>query len=201
VGRYAAGISEAIGSEQSLISGARVAGYLHDIGMIAVDGRIWRKPVSLDEEEFKQMADHTVVGHRIVRSVDFPWPSIPEAVRSHHERADGSGYPDRLALDETPQQARVVAVADTFDAMTSRRSWRPGVPVGTALSDIVRQTPQKFDPTPVHGLLVQVRRDATGSNKNPFLDSRLICNIAPSDVDQLAATLHHRLTNGRVYNV
>jgi hypothetical protein len=69
------------------------------------------------------------------------------------------------------------------------------------LSDIVRQTPQKFDPTPVHGLLVQVRRDATGSNKNPFLDSRLICNIAPSDVDQLAATLHHRLTNGRVYNV
>jgi HD-GYP domain-containing protein (c-di-GMP phosphodiesterase class II) len=146
------------------------------------------------------MADHTVVGHRIVSSVEFPWPKIPEVVRSHHERADGSGYPDHLRLDETDAAARIVAVADVFDAMTSERPYRRPMAVGEVLSEIVRLTPQKFDPVPVHGLLVQVRRDSTGTNKTQFLDNRLICNIGPSDVDQLASLLHHKLTNGRTYN-
>lgn len=200
VGRYAAGIAESIGTDRSEVSGIKAAGYLHDIGMIAVDHRIWKKPSALDAEEFKEMADHTVVGHRIVSGVDFPWPKIPEVVRSHHERADGSGYPDRLTMDETPQAARVVAVADAFDAMTSNRPYRRGMPVGEALSQMVRLTPEKYDPVAVHGLLVQIRRDSTGSNRASFLDSRLVCNIAPGDVDQLAAMLQHRLTNGRVYS-
>jgi HD-GYP domain-containing protein (c-di-GMP phosphodiesterase class II) len=200
VGWYAGGISEATGADASEAAGCKAAGYLHDIGMIAVDHRIWQKPTPLDEQEFRQMADHTVVGHRIVSAVEFPWPKIPEVVRSHHERADGSGYPDHLHLSEIPQPARVVAVADAFDAMTSERPYRRRMSVGEALSELVRLTPSKFDPTAVQGLLVQVRRDATGSNKAPFLDSHLVCNIGPADVDQLAALLQHKLTNGRTYH-
>jgi len=200
VGRYASAIGEAIGTDSSTSAGLRASGYLHDLGMIAVDHRIWQKPAALNEDEFREMADHTIVGHRIVQGIEFPWPMVPEVIRGHHERSDGSGYPDHLHIAEISQPARITAVADTFDAMTSERPFRRSMAVGEALSELVRLTPQKFDPTAVHGLLVQVRRDATGSNKTPFLDSRLVCNIAPTDVDQLAALLQHKLTNGRIYN-
>jgi hypothetical protein len=72
--------------------------------------------------------------------------------------------------------------------------------VGEALSEIVRLTPQKFDPVPVHGLLVQVRRDSSGTNKVPFLDPRLVCNIGPTDIDNLASLVQYKLTNGRTYH-
>ena len=100
VGRYAAGIADAMGLDQPEVAGLRAAGYLHDIGKVAVDKRLFAKPTALDEEEFQEMADHTVVGHQIVQGVEFPWPKVPEVVRSHHERADRSGYPDRLAAEE-----------------------------------------------------------------------------------------------------
>jgi putative nucleotidyltransferase with HDIG domain len=200
VGHYAASIGEAIGMDSSQVAAIKAAGYLHDIGMIAVDRRIWLKPGRLDAQEFKEMADHTIVGHRIVSGLEFPWPKMAEVVRSHHERPDGSGYPDQLLLEQIPQPARVVAVADSFDAMTSDRPYRPPLPVGEVLSEIVKLTPQRYDPVPVHGLLVQIRRDSAGINKVPFLDERLVCNIAPGDVDHLASTLQHRLTNGRTYH-
>ena len=96
VGRYASAIGEAMGMEPNDVAALRSAGYLHDIGKVAVDRRLFSKASALDPEEFREMADHTVVGHQIVSSVQFPWPRIPETVRWHHERSDGSGYPDSL---------------------------------------------------------------------------------------------------------
>ncbi len=200
VGRYAAGIAEAMGQETTEVAGIRAAGYLHDIGKVVVDKRLFGKPSKLDPEEFREVADHTVVGHQIVSGVDFPWPHVAEVVRSHHERADHSGYPDRLGLDEMPAEARIIAVADTFDAMTSERPYRHSLTVGEVLSEIVRIAPAKFDTAAVQALLVQVRRDAVGSNRSPFLDDRIVCNIAPTDVDVLASALNHKLTHGRVYS-
>ena len=95
VGRYAAGMAESLGMGAGEVSEVRAAGYLHDIGKVTVDKHIFTKPGALEPLEFQEMADHTVLGHRIVSTVQFPWPNIPEVVRSHHERADGSGYPDR----------------------------------------------------------------------------------------------------------
>ncbi len=199
VGRYAAAIGEAMGMDPNEVAGLRSAGYLHDIGKVAVDKRIFGKPGALDASEFREMADHTVVGHQIVTGVQFPWPQIPEIVRWHHERGDGSGYPDGLLLQDVPMPVRIVGLADTFDAMTSERPYREPLSVGGTLSEIVRLTPQKYDPNAVQGLLVQIRRDAVGSNRSPFLDSRTGLNIAPPDVDHLAATVQHKMSNGRKY--
>ena len=200
VGRYSAGIAEAMGLEAPEVAGMRAAGYLHDIGKVAVDKRIFAKPSALDDEEFREMADHTVVGHQIVHGVEFPWPKVPEVVRSHHERLDRSGYPDRLASDEITVPARIAAVADSFDAMTSERPYRPCMSVGEALSEIVRLAPQKFDASAVQSLLVQIRRDAVGRRDNRFLDDRAVCNIAPTDIDVLASALNHKITHGRLYS-
>lgn len=199
VGRYASAIGEAMGMDQNDVAALRSAGYLHDIGKVAVDKRLFGKPSSLDAEEFREMADHTVVGHQIVSGVEFPWPRIPEIVRSHHERGDGSGYPDGLMMDDVAMPVRIIGLADTFDAMTSERPYRESLSVGNTLSEIVRLSPLKFDPNAVHGLLLQIRRDSVGSNRTPFLQDRLAVNIAAADIDQLAATLQHKVTHGRLY--
>lgn len=199
VGRYASGIGEAMGVEPGDIAALRSAGYLHDIGKVAVDKHLFGKPTALDAEEFREMADHTVVGHQIVSGVQFPWPRIPEIVRSHHERGDGSGYPDGLVMEDLAMPVRIVALADTFDAMTSPRPYREPISAGATLSEIVRMTPEKFDPNAVHALLVQVRRDAVGSNRTPFFEDRMAASISPVDIDHLAASLQHKITHGRLY--
>ncbi len=214
VGRYAAAIGEAMGMSQSEASSLRASGYLHDIGKVAVDRRLFGKPSALDEAEFKEMADHTIVGSEIVSGVQFPWPQVGEVVRSHHERLDGSGYPDHLKGDELAPHVRIMALADTFDAMTSERPYRQPLSIGEALSEIVKMSPTHFDAETVQSLLVQVRRDAVAScspkltaawmksqdTKPKFLDDRVMCAIAPPDVDQLAAVLHHKTTRNRVYS-
>jgi putative nucleotidyltransferase with HDIG domain len=198
VGRYAAAIGEAMGMDQNDVAALRSAGYLHDIGKVAVDKRLFGKPTTLDPEEFREMADHTTVGHQIVTGVQFPWPRVPEIVRWHHERADGSGYPDGLLNEDVPMSVRVVGLADTFDAMTSPRPYRERISLGATLSEIVRIAPQKFDPSAVQGLLVQLRRDAVGSNRRPFLESSA-GTLAPTDIDHLAADLQHKVSNGRTF--
>jgi len=198
VARYAAAIGEAMGLDPNEVAALRSAGYLHDIGKVAVDKHLFGKPSALDPEEFRAMADHTVVGHQIVSGIQFPWPKIPDVVRWHHERGDGSGYPDGLLMDEVPLSARIIGLADTFDAMTSARPYREPLSVGGTLSELVRLAPQKYDPNALQGLLIQIRRDAVGSNRAPWLDERIALNIAPADIDQLAASLQHKLTRGRV---
>jgi len=199
VGRYAAAMGEAMNLDMNEVAALRSAGYLHDIGKVAVDKRLFGKTTSLDEEEFREMADHTLVGHQIVSGVQFPWPKIPEIVRWHHERGDGTGYPDHLMMDEVPMPARIIGVADTFDAMNSIRPYRERLSLGSTLREIVRMTPQKFDPNVVQALLVQVRRDTVGSNRIPFLEEGLAGSIAAADVDHLAASLQHKMSHGRLF--
>jgi putative nucleotidyltransferase with HDIG domain len=198
VGRYAAAIGEAMGMQPGEVAALRSAGYLHDIGKVAVDRRLFSKAGALDAEEFREMADHTIVGHQIVSGVQFPWPKIPEIVRWHHERSDGSGYPDRLVQDDLPMAVRIVGLADSFDAMTSARPYRAPLSVGSALSDLVRMAPEKYDPNVVQALLIQVRRDVVGSSRTPLLDTMTV-NIAATDIDHLAATLQHKISRGKTY--
>ena len=198
VGRYAQAIGEALGMDPSDVASLRSAGYLHDIGKVAVDRRLFEKASRLDAEESREMRDHTVVGHQIVSHVQFPWPQIPEIVRWHHERGDGSGYPDGLHGEETPQAVRIIALADTFDAMTSERPYRQRMPVGAALQELIRMSPEKYDSQALQALLIQVRRDAVGTNRIPIFDPDLM-HLSATDVDQLAATLQHRISSDRVF--
>jgi putative nucleotidyltransferase with HDIG domain len=198
VGRYAQAIGEAMGMDASSAASLRSAGYLHDIGKVAVDKRLFGKPSSLDPEEFREMADHTVVGHQIVSNVQFPWPQIPEIVRWHHERGDGTGYPDGMHQDEMPQAVRIVALADTFDAMVSARPYREPLPLGITLQELIRMTPQKYDADAMQALLIQVRRDAVGSNRIPVLEPGVV-SLSASDVDQLASTLQHKVSQNKIY--
>ena len=198
VGRYSGAIGEVLGMEPNDAASLRSAAYLHDIGMVAIDKRLFGKAGKLDAEESREMRLHTIIGHQIVSQVQFPWPQIPEIVRWHHERTDGSGYPDGLHGDEIPQAVRIVALADTFDAMVSERPYRARMPVSVALQELIRMTPQKYDPNALQALLIQVRRDAIGTNHVPVLDCDTV-NLSAVDVDQLASTLQHRVSQNKLY--
>jgi putative nucleotidyltransferase with HDIG domain len=210
VGRYAAGMAEAMGLSSTEVGEIRAAGYLHDIGKVTVDKRIFVKPGALEPGEFQEMADHTVVGHQIVSHAQFPWPHVPEVVRSHHERADGSGYPDRLHQDEVSMPVRLVAVADVFDAMLSDRPYRKRHSLGETAAQLSWLAPSKLDAEVVHALLVQLRRDAAvlmspprpwasaqEKARKPFLDPAIACDLSPTDIDHLVSELNHRTHRGR----
>jgi putative nucleotidyltransferase with HDIG domain len=198
VGRYSQAIGEALGMDPTGVASLRSAAYLHDIGMVAVDKRLLGKAAELNEQESHEMRDHTIIGHQIVSQVQFPWPQIPEIVRWHHERADGSGYPDGLHGDEIPQAVRIVALAETFDAMTSERPYRERLSLGATLQELIRLTPQKYDAQALQALLIQVRRDAVGTNRIPILDPELM-HLSAKDVDQMAATLQHKISQDKTF--
>jgi HD-GYP domain-containing protein (c-di-GMP phosphodiesterase class II)/pSer/pThr/pTyr-binding forkhead associated (FHA) protein len=118
---------------------------LHDIGKIGIRDAILCKPGRLSEEEFEEMKTHTVKGAKILETVRDLTPVIP-IVRSHHERWDGKGYPDGLSRDAIPRLARIVAVADAFDAMTSDRPYRKGMGADAAFEEIKKHHGRQFDP-------------------------------------------------------
>jgi putative nucleotidyltransferase with HDIG domain len=141
---------------------------LHDIGKIGIDDAILRKPERLTAEEFAIMKSHTTKGAEIVATVPDLVPVIP-IVRSHHERWDGQGYPDQLKGEEIPRLARIVAVADAFDAMTSDRPYHPyqkGKPPEEAFAELENQAGKQFDPACV-AAFVAIRDQVEEQMRNP----------------------------------
>ncbi|MCI0639237.1 MAG: HD domain-containing protein [Gemmataceae bacterium] len=127
---------------------------LHDIGKIGIDDAILRKPGKLTATEFEYMKTHTTKGANILETIYRLVPMIP-IVRHHHERWDGNGYSDRLAGDQISLTARIVAVADAFDAMTSNRPYRPAFPVEKAFFELLHQAGKHFDPMCVQAFMQQ----------------------------------------------
>ena len=121
------------------------AAVLHDIGKIGIPGNILNKPAELTREEFDTMAQHTVIGERIISRIDYLVP-IARIIRSAHERWDGKGYPDGHRGEEIPLASRILLVCDAFDAMTTDRPYRSALPIDEALSELARHAGTQFDP-------------------------------------------------------
>ena len=131
------------------VPGLRYGFLLHDIGKLAIPDRILLKPRPLTRKERLQIQQHTVIGESMLSEVALLHGEPLQLVRSHHERWDGHGYPDQLAGEQIPLAARIFAVADTLDAITSDRPYRRAEPWDTALAEITNQRGQQFDPTVV----------------------------------------------------
>lgn len=146
-----------MGLEPSVIDGLRMAGLIHDIGKIAVPPEILGKPTRLTPTEFNLMKTHSEAGARILGSIDFPWP-IARIVRQHHERLDGSGYPDGLRGEDILLEARILAVADVVDAMITHRPYRAGLGVAKTLAEIEAGSGILYDPDVVRACLYLFRQ-------------------------------------------
>ena len=127
VARVSARLAQQLGLPQESINTIHLSGLLHDIGKIGIDDTVLRKPGRLTEEEYEHIKTHTVIGHRILFGIKQLDEVLP-VVLHHHEQWDGKGYPHQLAGEQIPLLARIVAVADAFDAMGSDRPYRQGMP-------------------------------------------------------------------------
>ena len=126
------------------VQGINLACIVHDVGKIQVPSEILSKPGRLNQIEFSLIQQHSQSGFEILEPVHFPWP-IAQIVLQHHERMDGSGYPQGLQGDQILLEARIIAVADTVEAMASHRPYRPGLGVEAALEEIIRSRGSKYD--------------------------------------------------------
>jgi PAS domain S-box-containing protein/putative nucleotidyltransferase with HDIG domain len=152
VGEVATAIATELGLDADRIEGVGVCAYLHDVGKIAVPAEILSKPTRLSAAEFELVKQHAQQSYEILKGMEFPWP-VAEAVWQHHERLDGSGYPRKLKGDEIILEARILAVADTVEAMASHRPYRAGLGVDAALAEIESSRGKLFDPAVVDACL------------------------------------------------
>jgi HD-GYP domain-containing protein (c-di-GMP phosphodiesterase class II) len=145
VGALSAALAVDLGLSNDVVSGIRVAGELHDIGKIAVPTEILSRPGKLTPAEMELVKCHPRCGFDIVRRIEFPWP-VAEMVLQHHERLDGSGYPLGLRGDQVLQGSRILAVADTVEAMSNHRPYRPALGLEMALAEITAGAGLRYDP-------------------------------------------------------
>jgi diguanylate cyclase (GGDEF)-like protein/putative nucleotidyltransferase with HDIG domain len=149
---YAVEIARELGLGPDQIQALEAAALLHDIGKLGVPEYIINKPGRLTKEEFERMKVHPVVGAEILECVQFPYPVVP-IVRSHHEKWDGSGYPDGLKGEEIPVGARILSAVDSLDALLSERQYRRAVSLPEALEVLVAEAGSNFDPKVVQVLV------------------------------------------------
>lgn len=146
--RRVADLACAIGREMGLadwqIEGLRITGLLHDVGKLAVPAEILSKPGRINQHEFSIIKTHPEIGYEILKGIEFPWP-ITEWILQHHERLDGSGYPFGLSNGKISLEAKVLAVADVVEAMSSHRPYRPALGINRALDEISHERGRLYD--------------------------------------------------------
>ena len=156
VAEIAGAIATELGLDPAEVDGIRLAANIHDIGKISIPIEILARPGRLTAIEWEMVKCHSRAGCEILADIQFPWP-IATMILQHHERLNGTGYPDGLRGDEIVLGARIIAVADTVEAMASHRPYRPAVGLGAALAEIERQRGTLFDPQVVDACLHMFR--------------------------------------------
>ncbi|PWT98544.1 MAG: hypothetical protein C5B51_29040 [Terriglobia bacterium] len=173
---YAVEIGKEMGLPSAELEALRASALLHDIGKLAVPEHIISKPGKLTPEEFEKMKIHPVVGAEILKRVEFPYPVVP-IVRAHHEKWDGSGYPDGLRGEEIPMGARILAAVDCLDALASDRQYRRALPLDEAMFEVLKLSGKSFDPRVVDVLqrrYIELEKLATSQ---PVQTAKLSTNV------------------------
>lgn len=145
VSQLAVAIANELQLPVNQVEGIRLAGVVHDVGKIQIPAELLSKPGRLNALEYSLIKEHALNGYEILKNIDFPWP-IAQIVLQHHERLDGSGYPNALKGDQILTEAKVMAVADVVESMISHRPYRPGLGIEAALEEIERNRGKLFEP-------------------------------------------------------
>ena len=156
VAEIAQATAREIGLPEDRVHGIFMAGMIHDVGKVSVPAEILSKPTRLTENEFSLIKQHSQVGYNILKDIVFPWP-LAEIVLQHHERLNGSGYPDGLKDGQILLESRIIAVADVVEAMASHRPYRPALGLDKALDEITRNAGRLYDEDAVAACVRLVR--------------------------------------------
>lgn len=165
VGRYSEIIGAELGWNEDEVEGAAVAGYLHDVGKLTVERKIINAPYRINAKESAELNKHPAVGYEILSPIHHPYTDVPLAAKYHHERLDGRGYPDGLCDRQIPYIAKVVNLADSFDAMTTDRPYRRRRPANEVFDDLQRNAGKQFAPEIVSAFFRGMLKELNGEAK------------------------------------
>jgi len=188
VSRGSVMIAHEIGMHGDRVEAIGYAGMLHDVGKLGVPTKVLQKTGKLTEEEYAAIQLHPMRGLDIVREIGFLDEALA-GIMHHHERIDGRGYPMGLAGDEIPEFARVLAVADAFDAMTSTRSYRGARPIDEAVAELRKWSGTQFDPAFVDAFVAAIKREGWDRPEPPVIGADDLAAIAGHDHDDPGAPL------------
>lgn len=158
VADYSKEIARRAGLSKEAQNDIYMMGLLHDVGKIGIPDAIINKPAKLTDEEYSIIQNHPVMGAKILKNIT-EFPKLSTGARWHHERYDGKGYPDGISGDDIPLEARIIAIADAYDAMTSRRSYRDVLPQETVRSEVQKGKETQFDPEFAQIMLSMIDED------------------------------------------
>ncbi len=165
VGKFSEIIAMELGWGAEEVEGAAVAGYLHDVGKLTVERKIINAPYRINAKESKELNGHPGVGFEILQPIHHPYTDVPLAAKYHHERLDGRGYPDGLYDREIPYIAKIVTLADSFDAMTTDRPYKARRPAKEVVEDLQRNAGKQFAPELVTAFLGGMLKELQGEDK------------------------------------
>ncbi|MBK8304081.1 MAG: HD-GYP domain-containing protein [Chloracidobacterium sp.] len=165
VGKFSEIIAMELGWGKDEVEGAAVAGYLHDVGKLTVERKIINAPYRINAKESKELNGHPGVGYEILQPIHHPYTDVPLAAKYHHERLDGRGYPDGLYDREIPYIAKIVTLADSFDAMTTDRPYKARRPAKEVVEDLQRNAGKQFAPELVTAFLGGMLKELQGQDK------------------------------------
>lgn len=166
VGRFSEIIASELGWGKEEMEGAAVAGYLHDVGKLTVERKIINAPYRINAKESAELNKHPSVGFEILQPINHPYADVPLAAKYHHERLDGLGYPDGLFDRQIPFIAKIVSLADSFDAMTTDRPYKARRPAKEVVEDLQRNAGKQFAPELVTSFLGGMLNEMTGNDRN-----------------------------------
>ena len=191
VGKYSEVIARELGWSDDEVEGITIAGYLHDIGKLIVDLSVINSPERFSAKESKEMSRHPAAGYEILAPISHPYADIPLMARYHHERMDGNGYPDGLKGEQIPAGARIVTLADSFDAMTTDRPYRKKLPLDEVLEDFRINTGSQFDPQVVCAFCRAFLKEIEGTKERRLLN---LLNRNYTNVERLGPLLSRMLS-------
>jgi putative nucleotidyltransferase with HDIG domain len=163
VSKYAEAIAREMGLSGQELEYVSVAGYLHDIGKITVDRAIINNPRPLTPREFGELNKHVTTGYEILSHISHPWDEIAYMTKCHHEKVDGTGYPQGLKGDQIPLGSKIVTLADSFDAMMTDRPYRSRLPLDRALAELQRHSGKQFAPEVLAAFCRLLLKEITGT--------------------------------------
>jgi len=165
VGRYSEIIARELGWSEEEVEGIQIAGYLHDVGKLVVDRDIINAPYHINAKQSSELSRHPSAGYEILAPINHPYADIPLMAKYHHERLDGRGYPDGLTDEQIPPGAKIVSLADSFDAMTTDRPYRRRRSFTEVVEDLRKNTGTQFDGKVVAAFLRAMLREVKGETK------------------------------------
>lgn len=165
VGKYSEIIAREMGWGEEEVEGIAIAGYLHDIGKLVVDRDIINAPYRIDAKQSSELNRHPAAGYEILRPINHPFADIPLMARYHHERPDGRGYPEGLTDEQIPIGAKIVSLADSFDAMTTDRPYRRRRSFDEVVVDFRRNAGKQFSPDVVAAFCRAILKEARGETR------------------------------------